>query len=338
MKFPGLANLTGALIFIFCFSLFAFQLFGLLRSWVSPTTTNTFVEEVPLDSIDFPLEIIICVRPGLNATALQNLGYDEAFAFAVGASKFDYSLVGWGGHDDEGKSLKTAKEVLDLVKPTWSKELPVFNHTNNYQSRHGLKLNMINWLDDCHTLNLADIEDNGEGYDGLKAVTIAFTPLLMKDIVENNITLELKLLDKNLLVNRKIEQLSFYYNGNTMVMKNSFSNYIVKIKKNVFVEEDPRKTCRIYPNAEFSSYAECDDQFMRDRIDQVAPGMNITPPWLTKDLDKVTTEPVVAPIDYGIVTGFGNPMILSCNRMGTFDPPPLPLVIYLKKNYLKNRD
>ena len=299
MKFPGLANLAGGLIFIFCFSLFAFQLFGLLKSWVSPTTTNTYVEEVPLDSMDFPLDIILCVRPGLNGTALQNLGYDKAFAYAIGASKFDYSLVGWGGHDDKGKSLKSAKEVVDLVKPSWSKELPVFNHTN-YQSMHGLKLNMINWLDDCHTLNLADIEDTGEGYEGLKAVTISFVPFLMQDIVENNVTIELKLLDKNLLVNRRIEQLSFFYNGNSMVMKNSFSNYIVKIKKNVFVEEDPRKTCRNYPNAEFSSYAECDDQYMRDRIDQAAPGVNITPPWLTKDLDKVTTEPVVAPQ----VTGF----------------------------------
>ena len=67
MKFPGLANLSGGLTFFFCFSLFTFQLFGLLKSWLSPTTTNTYVEEVPLESMDFPLEIILCVKPGLNA-------------------------------------------------------------------------------------------------------------------------------------------------------------------------------------------------------------------------------------------------------------------------------
>ena len=81
-----------------------------------------------------------------------------------------------------------------------------------------------------------------------------------------------------------------------MVMKNSFTSYTVKIKKNVFVEEDPRKSCKNYPNAEFSSYAECDNQYMRERIDEVAPGLNLTPPWLTMDLDKVTMAPVVVPI------------------------------------------
>ena len=213
MKFPGLANLSGGLTFFFCFSLFTFQLFGLLKSWLSPTTTNTYVEEVPLESMDFPLEIILCVKPGLNATALKDLGYAEAFAYAAGTSMFNYDLVGWGGHDEKGDGLKSAP----------------FDHK-----------------------------------------------VLMKTIVENNITLELRLLDKNLLVNRKIEKLSFFSTGNTMVMKNSqLSNYIVKIKKNVFVEEDPRKSCRNYPNAEFSSFAECDDQYMRERIDQVAP--NLTP-------------------------------------------------------------
>ena len=120
--------------------------------------------------------------------------------------------------------------------------------------------------------------------------------LLKNMIVENNVTIEMWLLDKNLRVNRKIVKHSFFYNGNTMVMKNSFTSYTVKIKKNVFVEEDPRKSCRNYPNAEFSSYAECDDQYMRDRIDKVAPGLNLTPPWLTSDLGEVTTEPVSVPI------------------------------------------
>ena len=45
-------------------------------------------------------------------------------------SMFNRSLVGWGGHDDKGKSLKSAKEVLNLVKPEWSKELPIRNMTN----------------------------------------------------------------------------------------------------------------------------------------------------------------------------------------------------------------
>ena len=275
---------------MFCFSVFSVQLFNLLKSWVSPTTTNTYVEEVPLENIDFPFDIILCVRPGLNATALFDLGYRKASHFPIGRNWFNRSLTGWGGHDDKGNGLKSAKEVLDLVKPSWSKKLPVLNVTDLLQSGFELKLNMINWLDDCHILNLADVEWRKND------IMIFFNETALKNqLGKNNVTFQLQLQDKGLAANRMIEEHRFFSNGDTMTMKNSMPKYIVKIKKNVFVEEDPRKTCLNYPNAEFSSYAECDQQYMRDRIDKVAPRLNLTPPWLTRDLGEVTTEPVLVP-------------------------------------------
>ena len=217
----------------------------------------------------------------------------------MGASMFNQSLVGWGGHNDKGKGLKSAKEVINIIKYDWSKELPVYNMTNHFQSTFILKLNMINWLDDCHTLNLSDIEyhvaDDDEHKE--KHIYIFFNETVSK----NNITFELQLQDKGLAAHRRIEEHKFFYNGDAMKSQNSFTSHIVKIKKNVFVEEDPRKTCRNYPNTEFQSYAECDDQYMRDKIEEVAPGLNLTPPWLTRDLDKVTTEPVVIPKAQGYV-------------------------------------
>ena len=77
--------------------------------------------------------------------------------------------------------------------------------------------------------------------------------------------------------------------------------YMVEVQKNQHVEEDPAQGCRNYPNTELQSYAECDDQYMRDKIEEFAPGFNLTPPWLTMDLDKVTTEPVVIPKAQGYV-------------------------------------
>ena len=38
-----------------------------------------------------------------------------------------------------------------------------------------------------------------------------------------------------------------------------------------------------YPTFEFASYTECDDYYVRKRIDQIAPGLNLTPPWTTDD-------------------------------------------------------
>ena len=68
----------------------------------------------------------------------------------------------------------------------------------------------------------------------------------------------------------------------------------MKIKKRMFLEGDPGRTCRNYPNSEFASYLECDDKYMRDRVDKVFPGLDLMPVWMTKDLSKVTIKPVEA--------------------------------------------
>ena len=67
--------------------------------------------------------------------------------------------------------------------------------------------------------------------------------------------------------------------------------YIVKISESVYVEEDPSKRCRVYPNKEHRSYRECDDQFMKDLVSTFDPP--ITPVWLTDDLNQVTSQTVV---------------------------------------------
>ena len=77
-----------------------------------------------------------------------------------------------------------------------------------------------------------------------------------------------------------------------MKFKKGMPGYIVKIKENVFVEEDPSQTCRNYPTSEFSSYTECDDLYVRKRLHQIAPGLNLTPVWMADDLDLVTTQPL----------------------------------------------
>ena len=52
------------------------------------------------------------------------------------------------------------------------------------------------------------------------------------------------------------------------------------------------QTCRNYPTSEFASYTECDDEYVRRRINQLAPGLNLTPVWMTDNLDMVTTLPL----------------------------------------------
>ena len=88
---------------------------------------------------------------------------------------------------------------------------------------------------------------------------------------------------------RQIQYHKFYHSGD-VIDGLSGTEYIVKIKKNIFVEEDPGNTCRNYPNEDFASYMECDDKVMADTLKNM--GLNITPPWLTDNLDDVTVTPV----------------------------------------------
>ena len=75
-----------------------------------------------------------------------------------------------------------------------------------------------------------------------------------------------------------------------MTLSNRFSSFVVKIKKTVF-EARANQNCRQYPNADFLSYKDCDSEYMRVRINDLAPDLDLTPPWITDDLKSVTTKP-----------------------------------------------
>ena len=107
-----------------------------------------------------------------------------------------------------------------------------------------------------------------------------------------NVRVELKLQGHTLGSRREIQEHRFYSSGDALKV-DKYSSYIVKIKANVLVEEDPSKTCRDYPNPDFASYKDCDDQYMRDKLGEAAPGLDLTPPWLADHLDNVTSQPVI---------------------------------------------
>ena len=95
----------------------------------------------------------------------------------------------------------------------------------------------------------------------------------------------------NLVAQRDIKDHIFFHTGDAMKLER-ISVFRVKIKKRVFFEGEPGNTCRNYPNSEFSSYKECDHKFMKTKVEEIAPGL--MPVWMTEDLRKVTTEPMVS--------------------------------------------
>ena len=273
---------------ILCISFFSVQMYRLVEQLVSPTMTYTYVREVPLKDIDFPLDIKVCVTPSLNITALNEFGYDGTLGYISGLSnRSNYPSVGWGGHDNHGRNLSSAREVLnratlnttkDILEEAW-----IVNHNDDKIKTKISEANLvkINPLNNCQILKL-----NQENMKGMKNIDIHFNEK------SQNSSVEIKLLGQGLTTHREILKHRFYSFGDEMKFKNRLTGYIVKIKENVFVEEDPSQTCRNYPTSEFSSYTECDDHYVRKRLDQIAPGLNLTPVWMADDLDLVTTQPL----------------------------------------------
>merc|ERR1712156_914713 len=81
------------------------NIYQLLPSFLSPTITHTEVKDVALKDLEeFPLDIMICVKPALDTLALQNFGYPSEYHYTVGLNE-DESLVGWGGYNNQSEPV-----------------------------------------------------------------------------------------------------------------------------------------------------------------------------------------------------------------------------------------
>ena len=156
-----------ALTHLFCISVFALQLFYLLPNYLSPTMTFTEVRDVELEKMDFPFDFLICAHPLLilNDTPLQKFGYDGAIHDKYGRSKFNSSFVGWAGHTEQFGAVSDATEVLRLARKNVSgliERVDIYTHsenkTQNVNILSKITLEKVSWVDDCHVLNMSNVE------------------------------------------------------------------------------------------------------------------------------------------------------------------------------------
>ena len=280
---------------MFCSFLFLYQFGQILPSYYAPSLTHTDVREIPLRDMDFPLDIKVCIRPSVfNETALKHFGFKDAASYVLGVRKFNGSqyVFGWGGYDDQSITVTNASEVLRVAKKDWTKSniityfqmLPKVDNIS-WENTLQVKLQRINWINDCYVLNVDRINKN---LIGMEEIMIFFNETILS---KNNVTIELQLQGENLAANRDIHENLFYHTGDAMKLHQT-SSISVKIKKKVFIEGEPGTTCRNYPNSKFKSYMECDNNYLRERVEEMAPGL--VPVWMTDNLSKVSSEPVAS--------------------------------------------
>ena len=85
-----------------CTLAFLVQMIVLTQSLLNPSQTisQTKIENVTLEN--FPVLFRICIKPGFDDEALQDAGYENAFKYFVGQSRYNLTLYGWAGHTEEG--------------------------------------------------------------------------------------------------------------------------------------------------------------------------------------------------------------------------------------------
>ena len=223
-------------------------------------------------------------------------------------------------HSSESCALTSARKVLEVARVNVTTNIFSFVYTlqNRGVSMQNLidviTLDRINWLHECHILNFSKVDSSNSGLTGL-GIQVNTNDMIFGGTFQVD-AVELKLSGKTIATRRILDENQFYSSGDRMILTNDdlksgvFSQYTVKIKKSVNVEEDPGKFCRNYPNDDFQSFEDCDFNFMRKRVKEISPNRDLIPPWLTDDLDKVTVKPVALTIDQLIQLGklsvFGN--------------------------------
>ena len=202
-------------------------------------------------------------------------------------------MIGWSRLGPNDTSLASAKEVFDAVKLRAEDNLNAtiliitYDDILIYKNLSIVDFVQMNPLHACHILtfdheNLKSLQKNSLG---MKALIISFNDMKAKS------TVKFKLQSRGLILRSDQQKLRFHSSRDTMKLcHNKLSKYVVNIRKRVFKEEGPRQKCRSYPTTEYESYAECDDHYTRKKIEQIAPSLNLTPVWMTNDLNFVTSQ------------------------------------------------
>ena len=180
------------------------------------------------------------------------------------------------------------KEVLDKVRNHIVVEEVISSIWMDFKTEDSLYLPLkhvtlrrVNYPHNCYTLDLSSL--NQIRHESIKTLGFTFKSGNLEQV-------QINLQGITMATNREIFDNSFYTKGDKItVTPGRTKKYAVEISKNVYLEEDKSKKCQDYPNSEYASYMECDDQFMKD----ICKRLKLAPIWLLDDFSKATSKAVL---------------------------------------------
>lgn len=285
-----------AVVNLFCVSILGFQLVHLCIEYIKPSMTITQEKVVNLEDIEFPLLIKICTIPGFNETAIREAGYNESWYYFYGQSKFNGSIFGWAGHNNQSEILGDVEEIFKRVRNGRGvdllKSIQIRNEKGTFYEipLHYVKQKRVNFPNNCQTLDLLEVTEISETI--IKQIWMKFEDL-------TNRSVEIIFKGRHIDCGRDIKDHSFYSTGQTVKVDKNFHwmSYMVEVSQRVYVEEDPGQKCKNYPTAEFSSYKDCDDSFVNGILTKEVPGL--APIWQNDDLAKVSSKVIDEKLNIG---------------------------------------
>ena len=257
-----------------------------LRDFFIPRLTNTRVETRNIQGDDFPLIFKICIQPAFNKTAIEETGYGHLFKYFQGRSRFNKSVFGWAGHTSDSGTYGTVEEVYRKVS-SYAPEDVIEKIFLDFETGPRLFLNLthvhlgrVNFPLNCLSLNLSR-------YPEVKNNQIKTLEFRFNNGRKNITSIQINAVGRHLVSHRDLFHNSFYSSGDALISDPGYmKKYGIEISENVYVEEDVSKHCREYPNEDYESFADCDDQYVR----KVCKKHNIHPIWLADDFTNVTVQ------------------------------------------------
>ena len=213
------------LVHLACATALLVQMWSVLGAFIHPTLTNTSQREVALSDISFPLGLSICIIPGFSRVALLEAGYRNIGQYFRGNSRFNRSILGWGGHTAAGGTVATPTAVLAKVR-THTEEDVVNEMGLRTMTNEAIPLDMdrlvlerVNFPHNCYTLDLANMAVVKE--KGIARVWLEFNTSVVGEG-----SVEVHLQDGHLMTTGE----ALYTSNPVRLQPRSYSTYSVEIK------------------------------------------------------------------------------------------------------------
>ena len=73
-------------------------MFFIISNLIWPIVTNTVVYQQNVNKMDFPVEYLVCVKPGFLKEKVPQNGYSDLDGYFHGQSRYNSSIFGWSGN------------------------------------------------------------------------------------------------------------------------------------------------------------------------------------------------------------------------------------------------